>query len=41
MNEIQKLSRENKESVLSNQTYMTRIAKLADELLKEISQFKI
>ncbi|WP_457563087.1 methyl-accepting chemotaxis protein [Caminibacter pacificus] len=41
MNEIQKLSSENKEKVLSNQSYIHRIATLADELLKEISQFKI
>jgi len=41
MKEIQKLSNENKQSVLSNQTYIAKIARLAEELLKEISQFKI
>jgi methyl-accepting chemotaxis protein len=41
MKEIEKLSNENKENVIKNQSYVERIAKLADELLAQISQFKI
>jgi methyl-accepting chemotaxis protein len=41
MKEIEKLSKENKENVVKNQEYVQRIAKLADELLQQISQFKI
>jgi methyl-accepting chemotaxis protein len=41
MKEIEKLSKENKENVVKNQAYVERIAKLADELLRQISQFKI
>jgi len=41
MKQIEKLSETNKESVMKNNTYVERIAKLADELLEEISQFKI
>jgi len=41
MQEIQKLSSENKQKVLSNKEYIERLNKLAEELLREISQFKI
>ena len=41
MKHIEKLSETNKENVIKNQSYVERISKLADELLKEISQFKI
>jgi len=41
MKEIENLSEINKENVVKNQSYVERIAKLADKLLKEISQFKI
>jgi len=41
MKKIEELSEVNKESVIKNQSYVERIAKLAEELLKEISQFKI
>jgi len=41
MKKIEELSEVNKESVIKNQSYIDRIAKLAEELLKEISQFKI
>jgi len=41
MKQIENYSNLNKENVIKNQSYVERIAKLADELLKEISQFKI
>jgi methyl-accepting chemotaxis protein len=41
MQEIQKLSSENKQKVLSNKEYIEKLNKLAEELLREISQFKI
>jgi len=41
MHEIERLSSQNKQSIISNKTYIERIAKLAQELLREISQFKI
>jgi len=41
MNEIKNLSAQNKQKVLSNRTYIDKINKLAEELLEEISQFKI
>jgi len=41
MKKIENLSETNKENVIKNNAYVERIAKLADELLQEISQFKI
>ena len=41
MKKIEELSEVNKENVIKNQSYVERIAKLADELLQEISQFRI
>jgi len=41
MHQIENYSKLNKENVIKNQSYVERITKLADELLKEISQFKI
>ena len=41
MQAIEKLSNENKQKVVSNQAYVEKIAKLAQELMKQISQFKI
>jgi methyl-accepting chemotaxis protein len=41
MKKIEELSEVNKENVIKNQTYVERITRLADELLQEISQFKI
>jgi methyl-accepting chemotaxis protein len=41
MKKIEELSEVNKENVIKNQSYVEKIARLADELLQEISQFKI
>ena len=41
MKEIENYSNLNKDSILRNQAFIARIAKLADELQKEISQFKL
>jgi methyl-accepting chemotaxis protein len=39
--QIEKLSSQNKDNIIKNQEYVEKIARLADELLQEISQFKI
>ncbi len=41
MNEIEEYSKVNKDNVISNQSYVQRISKLAKELMEQISQFKI
>ncbi len=41
MKKIEELSKENKENVINNQKYVERINHLAEELMKEISQFRI
>jgi len=41
MHKIKELSTQNEENIMKNKTYVERIAKLAQELLEEIKQFKI
>ncbi len=41
MHTIKELSTQNEQNIIKNKTYVERIAKLAQELLEEIKQFKI
>ena len=41
MHLIKQLSTQNEENIMKNKVYVERIAKLAQELLEEIKQFKI